>query len=88
MDTRNRDNKTRVEFKLIDNEHMPPMVISMNENDEPKVVLNTHHRIWISLNRRIIAGIIDNLQDKMDEILTGFLLEQRQNEKMDTEEWA
>jgi len=77
-----------VEFKLIDDEQMPPMVISMNEKDEPKVVLNTHHRIWISLNRRIIAGIIDNLQDKMDEILTGFLSEQRKNERMDSEDWS
>jgi len=81
-------NKMQIEFKLIDDEQMPPMVISMNENDEPKVVLNTHHRIWISLNRRVIAGIIDNLQDKMDEILTGFLREQRKNEKMDSEDWS
>tara|TARA_R110001592_G_scaffold64636_2_gene198521 strand:- start:2952 stop:3200 length:249 start_codon:yes stop_codon:yes gene_type:complete len=81
-------NKIQIEFKLIDDEQMPPMVISMNENDEPKVVLNTHHRIWISLNRRVIAGIIDNLQDKMDEILTGFLREQRKNEKMDSEDWS
>jgi len=80
--------KANVEFKLIDDEQMPPMVISMNEKDEPKVVLNTHHRIWISLNRRIIAGIIDNLQDKMDEILTGFLSEQRKNERMDSEDWS
>tara|TARA_R100001377_G_C3194375_1_gene111982 strand:+ start:168 stop:407 length:240 start_codon:yes stop_codon:yes gene_type:complete len=76
-----------VEFRLIDEEQMPPMVISMNERDEPKVVINTHHRIWISLHRRTIAGIIENLQEKMDELLNGFLLEQRANENMDTEAW-
>lgn len=76
-----------VEFRLIDEEQMPPLVVSMNENDEPKVVINTHHRIWISLHRRTIAGIVENLQEKMDEILTGFLKEQRSNENMDSEAW-
>jgi|TARA_R110000796_G_scaffold19687_5_gene59111 hypothetical protein len=76
-----------VEFRLIDEEQLPPLVISMNENDEPKVVINTHHRIWISLHRRTIAGIIENLQEKMDELLTGFLLEQRANENLDSEAW-
>ena len=77
--------KDNVEFRLINSPDMPPLVISQNENDEPKVVLNTHHRIWISLNRRLIAGIIDNLQEKMDTILTSFLQEQRAFEKEDYE---
>ena len=51
--------KNKVEFRIIDAEDMPPMVISQNENDEPKVVINTYHRLWLSLNRRLIAGIID-----------------------------
>ena len=75
----------KVEFRLIDEEELPPLVISMNEQDEPKVVINTHHRIWISLHRRTIAGVIEALQEKMDEILTGFLREQRANENMDLE---
>jgi len=77
----------KVEFRLIDDEELPPLVISMNEQDEPKVVINTHHRIWISLHRRTIAGVIESLQEKMDEILTGFLIEQRANENMDLEGW-
>ena len=76
-----------VEFRLIDEEELPPLVISMNENDEPKVVINTHHRIWLSLHRRTIAGVVDALQDKLDELLTGFLKEQRANEKMDMGDW-
>jgi len=48
--------------------------------------VNTHHRIWISLHRRTIAGIIDNLQEKMDAILTGYLEENRAFERMDREE--
>ena len=49
-------------------------------------MLNTYHKIWISLNRRVIAGIIENLQEKMDMILTGFLSEQRTFEKQDQED--
>lgn len=77
-----------VEFRMIDEEQMPPMVISMNDNDNPKIVINQHHRIWISLHRRTIAGVIEALQEKMDEMLTGFLKEQRTNEKMDMEDWS
>lgn len=82
----NNNEKKQVEFRVIDTADMPPLVISQNENDEPKVVINTYHRIWISLNRKLIAGIVDNLQEKMDMILTGYLEEQRVYEKMDMEE--
>jgi polyhydroxyalkanoate synthesis regulator protein len=61
------------------------LVISQNEDDEPKVVINTHHRLWISLNRRLIAGIIEALQDKMDMILTSYLEESYAFEKQDRE---
>ena len=77
--------KTNVEFRIVNTSELPPIVISQNENDEPKVVLNTYHRIWISLNRRLIAGIIDNLPDKIDTILTGYLQEQRRFEIDDLE---
>jgi hypothetical protein len=80
-----RREKENVEFRIINSPDMPPLVISQNERDEPKVVLNTYHRIWISLNRRLIAGIIDNLQEKMDTILTSFLQEQRTFEREDYE---
>ena len=65
-----------VEFRIINTSEMPPIVITQNENDEPKVVINTYHKLWISLNRRVIAGIIESLQEKMDMILTSFLTEQ------------
>ena len=77
--------KQQVEFRIINTDEMPPIVISQNENDEPKVVVNTYHRIWISLNRQLIAGIIENMQEKMDMILTGYLKEQREFEKEDLE---
>ena len=62
---------------------MPPLVISHNEDDEPKVIINTYHRLWLSLNRRLIAGIIDALPEKLDRILTAYLEQQRAFEKMD-----
>lgn len=77
------NDKKKVEFRIINTEEMPPLVISQNENDEPKVVINTYHRIWISLNRKLIAGIIEDLQSKMDMILDGYLGEQRAFEQED-----
>lgn len=74
---------TNVEFRIIDTEDMPPLVISHNENDEPKVIINTYHRLWLSLNRRLIAGIIDALPEKLDMILNAYLEQQRAFEKMD-----
>ena len=72
-----------VEFRIIDTSEMPPIVITQNETDGPKVVINTYHKLWISLNRRVIAGIVEALQEKMDMILTGFLKEQYEFEKDD-----
>tara|TARA_R100000479_G_C6373312_1_gene197952 strand:+ start:386 stop:628 length:243 start_codon:yes stop_codon:yes gene_type:complete len=75
-----------IEFRLIDTKDMPPLVISMTETDQPKVVINTYHRVWISLHRRTIAGIIDALQEKMDMILTSYLEEQLNFINLDREQ--
>tara|TARA_R110000824_G_scaffold266352_3_gene455346 strand:+ start:502 stop:753 length:252 start_codon:yes stop_codon:yes gene_type:complete len=77
--------KQNVEFRIINTPHLPPIVISQNEEDLPKVVVNTYHKIWISLNRKVIAGILENMQEKMDDILTSYLQEQRTFEKEDLE---
>lgn len=74
-----------VEFKLVNDSELPPMVIGITEDDSPKVVLNQYHRVWLSLNRRVIAGIIDVLPKKLDEILDALLKEQRADEKMESE---
>jgi hypothetical protein len=79
--------KMEIEFNLIDEKELPPMVIAMDENDNPKVVINAYHRIWIGLNRKVIAGVVVSLQEKMDEMLDGFLREQRANEKLDVGDW-
>jgi len=77
------ERKKKVEIRYVDDSELPPIVITMNEEDEPKVIVNTYHRIWISLNRRLIAGIIENLQEQMDNILSGYLKEQRNFELED-----
>jgi hypothetical protein len=77
--------RPNVEFRIIDTDEMPPIVITQNEEDQPKVVINMYHKLWISLNRRVIAGIIEALQEKMDDILTGYLKEQYNFEKEDRE---
>jgi len=69
--------KRQVEFNVVSDLELPPMVISMNEDDEPKVMLNTQHKIWLSLNRRLILGIFEALPEKLDMILDGYLREQR-----------
>ena len=80
---RTEEKEKKVEIRMVDDRELPPIVITMTEQDEPKVIVNTYHRIWIGLNRRIIAGIIDNLQEKMDLILTSYLTEQRNFELED-----
>ena len=47
---------TEMEFRLVNDEEMPPVVITMNDRDEPKVVLNAQHKIWLCLHRKTIAG--------------------------------
>ena len=79
-------NKRTVEFRIIDDADMPPIVITMNEENEPKVILNQYHKIWLSLNRKIIGGCADELFEKINIILTGYLVEQYAFEKQDRDD--
>jgi hypothetical protein len=76
-------NETNVEFRLVNDEEMPPIVITMNDNDSPKVVLNADHKIWLALHRKTIGGCAEALYEKIDELLTAHLQEQRAHERMD-----
>ena len=75
--------KREIEFKLIDDEDMPPIVITMDDNDLPKVVINRRFTIWLGLYRKTIGGCHLELYDKIDELLTSHLSEQRMYEKME-----
>jgi len=72
-----------IEFRIISDDDMPPIVITMDSNDLPKVVINRQYLIWLSLYRKCIAGCAESLFDKIDELLTGHLTEQRMYEQMD-----
>ena len=72
-----------VEFRLIDDDELPPIVITIGENDEPKVIINNKYKIWLSLNRKIIGGVAEALYGKIDEILNAHLNEQRMYERME-----
>jgi hypothetical protein len=72
-----------IEFKLIDDDEMPPIVITMGENDLPKVVINRKHHIWLGLYRKTIGGCAESLYSKIDELLTAHLTEQRMYERME-----
>lgn len=77
------ETKREIEFRLIDDDDMPPIVITIGNSDLPKVVINRKHTIWLSLNRKCIGGCAESLYEKIDELLTGHLSEQRMFEKME-----
>ena len=72
-----------VEFRLVNDPTMPPIIMTMDENDMPKVILNAEHRIWLSLNRKTIGGSAEALFEKIDTLLTAFLTECRSEELYD-----
>ena len=71
-----------VEFRLVNDPTMPPIIITMDENDMPKVVLNAEHRVWLSLHRKTIGGCAEALFGKINELLSALLAEQRGYELM------
>ena len=75
--------KRQVEFNVVSDLELPPMVISMNEDDEPKVMLNTQHKIWLSLHRKTIGGCAKALYEKIDQLLTSHLEDMRSYEKLE-----
>ena len=80
-----REDRHVVEYRVVSDENLPPIVITMTETDDVKVVMNQHHKIWLCLNRKEIAGCAQSLFEKIDMVLTAFLSEQREYERMDNE---
>ena len=76
--------KKAVEFRLIESEEMPPVVIKRNETDNGCViVLNRAHTIWLSLNRSTIPGITQSLAEKLNQLCDGYLEQQLFNSEME-----
>ena len=74
-----------VEFRLVDDGQLPPIMITMGDNDSVKVVMNSQHKIWMALHRKTIGGCAEALFEKINELLYGHLLEIRRDELMDIE---
>ena len=72
-----------IEFRLIDEQDMPPIVITIGDDLEPKVILNSHHKIWLGWKRKMIGGVAKSLYDKIDELLDSYLADQHQLQEMD-----
>ena len=73
----------QIEFRLIDEEDMPPIVITFGDDLEPKVVLNSHYKIWMGWKRKIIGGVAKSLYEKIDGLLDSYLADQYMLEEMD-----
>ena len=80
-----KEDRHMVEYRVVSDENLPPIVITMTESDDVKVVLNQHHKIWLCLYRKEIAGCAQSLFEKIDMVLAAFLSEQREYERMDNE---
>ena len=79
------EKKKPVEFRIVDDSELPPIIFTQNEDDEVKVVINTYHKIWICLHRKTILGCLDALGEKMETLLTSHLSERRMFEVQDRE---
>jgi len=75
----------QIEFRLIDEADMPPIVITIGDDLEPKVILNSHHKIWMGWKRKMIGGVAKSLYDKIDELLDAYLADQHAFKTLDSE---
>ena len=73
----------QVEFRVIEDNELPAIIIKRENEITPVIVINTYHRIWLSLMRRTIPGITQSLAEKLTMICDGFLEEQLKYEDMD-----
>ena len=70
-----------IEYRIINDENVPPIVFSINDDDRPKIIINSHHQIWLSLYRAEIGGCAKSLYDEIIKLLDAHLEEQRAVEK-------
>ena len=78
-----RSEKKEVEFRVVDDEELPAIIIKREDGIAPIIVINTYHKIWLALMRSTIPGITQSLAEKLTMICDSFLEEQLQYEDMD-----
>ena len=74
-----------IEFRIVNDEEVPPLVVTMDENDRPKIVINRHYAIWLMVNRNIIPSSANAIADEIYKLLDAHLEEMRADELMDYE---
>ena len=65
-----------IEYKIVREENMPPLVITKNNATGITIILNENEKIWLSLHRNTIPAIAQQLQEKLTQICDGHLTEQ------------
>ena len=80
----NDESSDIVEFRLIEDADMPPVIIKQHEHEMTVVIMiNLHHKIWLSLKRKSIAGANKQMFAQIDSILNGYLEEQLKMKEFD-----
>ena len=80
----NDESQDTVEFRLIEDAEMPPIIIKQHEQELTAVIMvNLHHKIWLSLKRKSIAGANKQLFSQIDNILNKYLEEQLKMKEFD-----
>ena len=75
--------KKQVEFRVVEDDELPAIIIKRDGGIAPVIVINTYHKVWLSLHRSTIPGITQSLAEKLTMLCDGFLEEQLQYEDMD-----
>ena len=81
-----REERKEVEFRVVNDDELPALIIKRDGGITPVIVINTYHKIWLSLMRSTIPGITHSLAEKLTMICDSFLEEQLQYEDMDRRE--
>ncbi|MAL10447.1 MAG: hypothetical protein CMF74_12395 [Maricaulis sp.] len=66
----------RIEYKIVSDEELPPLVITKSGQTGLTVVLNQNHTIWLSLHRNTIPAIMGQLQEKLTMMCDSYLTDQ------------
>jgi hypothetical protein len=74
-----------IEYKIVDDEGLPPIVLTSNDDGGLSVVINHYHKIWLAINRNIIPSIMESFSTKLQEITDGVLQELYVIEEWDNE---
>ena len=77
------NSKVEIELRIVRDEELPPIVITMDDNDDIKVMINENHKTWLAIHRKSIGGLSPLLYEKIDEILLATLKEARIFERLE-----